>query len=116
MGFDQYFDASHFILLSMFFIVIGALLLSWKQSCKDGELRNESTSNRMRISGATLVTAGSVALLLSAWLFSATVYGTRRVRVRGYGGRGGYNGMDAGYGSGGGYGGGYGSGYTPNAY
>lgn len=103
MGIDQYFDAGHFILLSMFFIVIGALLLTWKESCKDGELRNQSTSSRMRIAGATLVTTGSVSLLLSIWLFSATVWGTRRVRVRSNAG-GSY-----------GNGGGYSSGYPPVA-
>lgn len=87
MGIDDYFDAGHFILISLFLIVLGSILLGWKHSCKDGELRNESTSNRMRVAGSSLVTTGSVALVLSIWLFSATVWGTRRVKVatRSYG-------------------------------
>lgn len=106
---NDYLDASHFLLISMFLIVIGSLLLTWETNCKDNELKNEKTSNRLRVSGASLVTTGAVATVLSLWLFSATVAGTRRVRVKpgqGYGSGTGYGGQ--GYGSGMGYGGGQG--------
>ena len=76
----DYLDASHFFLFSLFIIALGVIFMFWNTQCKDKQLK-PGAKKRLTMVGVAFITTGAVTALMTLWLFRATVYGTRRVKM-----------------------------------